>query len=53
MLNPVEQDSYIRKSLADDFAKQIIKEDLIQMQSKYDAETDTLTITARMVFIQE
>lgn len=52
-MDPAEQDSYIRKELADYFVKNIIKEDLMRVEPKYDTETDTLTITARMVFIQE
>lgn len=52
-LDLAEQDSYIRNTLADYFVEKIIEEDLIQIQSRYNAESDTLTATAYMTILQE
>lgn len=52
-LDLAEQDSYIRNALANYFVEKIIEEDLIQVQSMFNAETDTLTATAYMTILQE
>lgn len=48
-----EQDKAIKAELAYDIAKQLLEEDLIQIQSDDDISTLTRTIRARVKVIQE
>lgn len=51
--DPAGMENYIREELARKIAKQLIEEDLIQIQSDEDIELMTTTFRARVKMIQE
>lgn len=51
--DPANVENYIRSELAQRLAKQLIEEDLIQIQSCEDIETMNTTFHTRLKIIQE